>query len=131
MASSKSNTLKIGERVGKRIQLARNESNGGKGHTQQEIAKILNISKVSLSRWERGERSPSYEMLYEFAKIVDKPLYFFFEDDPTDISGQQILLRITKKDLDEKDRNDIMKDVTNFMNTLYKDLLDESNREIR
>ena len=56
------------------------------GLSQEELAEKLNISRQSVSKWERAEASPDTDNLIELAKIygvtmddllnVDKPINF-------------------------------------------------------
>lgn len=97
----------IYKRVGNRMQQARQQARGGKGYTQQELASLLDVSSVTLSRWETGSRNPSFEVLERFAQLVEKPLSFFFEEEPQEDTYDQLLLRITDK-LDEEEKQDIL-----------------------
>lgn len=42
-----------------------------KGYTQYEVAEILNISRSSLSKYERGDRVPNIETLIQLANLYD------------------------------------------------------------
>ncbi|MFL8888651.1 LexA family protein [Helcococcus kunzii] len=44
------------------------------GYTQNELAKKLNLSKSAISMYERDERTPSIEILLEYAKLFDVSL---------------------------------------------------------
>lgn len=39
------------------------------GHTQEDLADMLNISRQSISKWERGEASPDLSNMIELARI--------------------------------------------------------------
>ncbi len=41
------------------------------GFSQIEIAKKLNMSKMAISHWEKGNSEPSIEQLKSLAKIFD------------------------------------------------------------
>ena len=97
----------IYQRVGQRMQQARQGSRGGKGYTQQEVASLLDVSPITLSRWETGTRNPSFEVLERFGQIVEKPLSFFFEEEPQEDEYAQMLLRITNQ-LDQTEKEDIL-----------------------
>lgn len=103
----KAQAQSIYKRVGERMQQARLQARGGKGFTQQELASLLDVSPVTLSRWETGTRNPSFELLEQFAQLVEKPLAFFFEEDPQEDDYARILLRITEN-LGETERQDIL-----------------------
>lgn len=101
------NAQRIYERMGKRMQQARQEARGGTGLTQQDIAILLDVTPVTLSRWETGARHPSFEVLEQFAKIVGKSLSFFFEEEPRQDEYSQMLLRITDQ-LEDTEKADIL-----------------------
>ena len=42
-----------------------------KGLTQQELASLLNINRVSYARWENNSREPNLETIVKLAKILD------------------------------------------------------------
>ena len=48
--------------------------------TQAELAERLEVSLVTVQRYEGGQREASYVMLQRIATYTDKPLGFFFED---------------------------------------------------
>lgn len=97
----------IYKRVGERMQEARQRARGGKGFTQQELASRLDVSPVTLSRWETGTRNPSFDVLEQFAQLVEKPLAYFFEESPKEDDYGRILLRITEQ-LGDKEKEEIL-----------------------
>lgn len=42
-----------------------------KGMSQVEIGKLLNVSKMAISHWEKGNSEPSIEQLKVLAKFFD------------------------------------------------------------
>lgn len=54
--------------------------------TQGELAEKINYSDNAVSRWERGEVTPSIETLDSMAKIFNVPLASLIEDNAKDIS---------------------------------------------
>lgn len=42
-----------------------------KGYTQSDVAEILNISRSSLSRYEKGTRIPNIEILMQLSLLYD------------------------------------------------------------
>jgi len=101
------NSTDIYQRIAERMQQARSQANNGKGFTQQELATLLGVTPVTLSRWETGVRQPSFDLLGLFAKLVNKPLSFFFEEQPQDDNFAQALLRITDE-LGDEEKQDIL-----------------------
>ena len=87
--------------VGSKIKDLRNEV----GISQQELAKTLKLSRVSIVNIEKGRQHLSLHFLYEIAKIFDKEIIFFFPslEAPTTIStkiekeAEQILSSTGKK----------------------------------
>lgn len=53
--------------AGTRIARARSE----RGLTQEELASILGVSWVTVSRWERGERYPAPDQRAKIRKTLD------------------------------------------------------------
>lgn len=47
-------------------------------HTLESLATILNVSRSTISLWERGKRLPSLEHLIALAKIMNEPPCRFF-----------------------------------------------------
>lgn len=63
--------------VASRVVKARKELLGLK---QRELADVLGLQDITISRWERGESQPDMENLRALAKIVGKPIGWFFEE---------------------------------------------------
>jgi len=53
--------------IGERIKFLRQQ----KGYTQNDIGKMLYVSGQSVSKWEKGESSPSIETINELCKIFN------------------------------------------------------------
>ena len=77
--------MDLGERIknlnlGERIKKVREE----KGIKQKDLADKIGISYVMLSQYERGVRTPKYEMIDKIAKSLDiDPFYLMYgENDP-------------------------------------------------
>lgn len=50
------------------------------GLTQEELARAAEISLASVSKYERGERSPLGPRLRRIAEATGKPVHWFFEE---------------------------------------------------
>lgn len=48
--------------------------------TQEELAKILDVAKSTISMWENGNRIPSLSVAYSLSKVLNKPPSFFIGD---------------------------------------------------
>jgi transcriptional regulator with XRE-family HTH domain len=64
------------KQLGKKIKIARIEAD----LTQAQIAKKLKIIPKSISRWEPGKTEPAISALKKIAKLVNKPINYFFEE---------------------------------------------------
>lgn len=71
--------------------------------TGVELGKILNVTKVAISNWESGKRTPDQETL---TKIAD---YF-------DVTTDYLLGRTDNKKLTVKDEKSIQKDLKDIIN---------------
>lgn len=52
---------------GQRIKEIRQDKN----LNQRDFAKLINVTQGALCRWERGENTPSIEILYQIANILN------------------------------------------------------------
>lgn len=62
--------------IGHKVRLARE----GAGLSQEEVGRRLGCSGVTVSSWETGKRRISLEDLYAVAKVLGKPLAYFFPE---------------------------------------------------
>lgn len=64
----------------------------GKGMTQEQLAELLNVSLMTVRRWEWGETSPKSNKLVRLAEIFGVTLDTLLEDDTeaTPVSTVQI-----------------------------------------
>lgn len=49
-----------------------------KGLTQQEIADLVHVNRVTYTNWERGKREPSFENLVNLADLLEVSLDSLF-----------------------------------------------------
>ena len=49
--------------------------------TQEELGKVLSVTYQAVSKWERGESLPDFEMMARIAKYFNVPLSYFTDDD--------------------------------------------------
>ena len=87
MARKKKNT-DIAERLGKNIKKWRLRN----GWTQEQLAEMLNIEIESVSRFERGIRSPSLERLGNIADILGVPVSTLLDDESAYEAGKEKLI---------------------------------------
>jgi transcriptional regulator with XRE-family HTH domain len=79
---------------GERLKKLRND----KQLTGEELGKILNVTKVAVSNWESGNRTPDADMLIKLADFFDVSLDYLLgrTDDPN-----TVILTNKKRDLPE------------------------------
>ena len=71
-----------------------------KGLTQQEIAVLLNVNRVTYTNWEKGKREPNFEKLSMLACIFDVSLDYLLGD-YLEISKERYL-KFKKRKKEEK-----------------------------
>ncbi|OPZ90010.1 MAG: hypothetical protein BWY74_02499 [Firmicutes bacterium ADurb.Bin419] len=72
------------EIVGKQLKKARTE----KSLSQEELAQKVGISRMMISRYEISSSDIPLEKLQRIAEILDKPISFFFGEEPKQDSQQ-------------------------------------------
>lgn len=78
-----------------------------KGYTQQELADYLCISPQSISKWERGESTPSIEFLPKLAEFLECKIDdFFLKADENVCSSTDIEYLISFYNIFQKDPDD-------------------------
>jgi len=50
------------------------------GETTEQLAKILRVSRSTISLWETGRSRPTYEHLIALSRHYDVPVNYFFEE---------------------------------------------------
>ncbi|GBF44572.1 DNA-binding helix-turn-helix protein [Leptospira ellinghausenii] len=73
--------MSINEIIARKIRELRESSFSGKGISQTELAKKLNKTANTISRWETGEYKPKIEDLYELAKFFKVSILTFLPED--------------------------------------------------
>lgn len=66
--------MNVKKYIGSRIAKARRQNH----KTQTELADILGINFVTVSRWETGARFPGVTKLDQLALVLDVPIAYFF-----------------------------------------------------
>lgn len=49
-----------------------------KGLTQQEIADLLHVNRVTYTNWEKGNREPNFETIIKIADLLEVSLDWLF-----------------------------------------------------
>ena len=53
-----------------------------RGFSQEQLAKVLHVSKSTVAMWETGQRLPSVEKYEEIANIISMLIWIFFMVEP-------------------------------------------------
>lgn len=69
--------------LGKRIREKRIEMN----MSQEDLGHLLNVSKVSVSHWERNAKKPSSKNLIQLSKVLNTPLEYLIGNDKYVVSS--------------------------------------------
>lgn len=107
--------------IGSRIRDERQK----RGLTQEELGKLIGVSKVAISHYERGEEQPKVEKLSKLVEILNlTPNYILGHDiDAVLESEESYVFKISKAELE------ILKQLRNHQK-LYKKLCDEPKRMV-
>jgi len=81
--------------LGKTIKKARREV----GLSQKEFADILHVSDKTVSSYEVGRATPSFDTIKKISRIVHKPITYFDEEASGDDLDLQIKIKVIEKEL--------------------------------
>jgi transcriptional regulator with XRE-family HTH domain len=95
------------EYAGKRIQELRASYGGGRGISQDELAKALKISANTISRWETATYRPSIEDLETLARFFNVSIMEFFPSGQEKTESRFAPLLRAVKDLPDKDLDEL------------------------
>lgn len=85
------------------------------GLSQKELAEKLNVHVSLISKWEKGERRPSAELLFELSKILGLSIDFILNYE-TKYNIKFRSKRISKKN----DIGEVLKDLTQLIYYIFK-----------
>lgn len=106
--------------IGQRIKALRKNNK----LTQEELGKMLNVTKVSVCCYEKGTRTPSLETLIDLANIFRVSLDYLVGNDYFVVADQRCI-NVSKEEID------IMEELRNAKNNdLYQKLIDDPKRTI-
>ena len=95
--------------------------------TQQELGKLLNVTKVSVCCYENGTRTPSLDTLIDLSNIFHTSLDYFVGNDTFVISDDDEKYGIMMA----KEEIEIIKELRQATNSdLYRKLISEPKRTI-
>ena len=83
-------------KYGQRLKELRNRF----GYTQEELAKIMDISRSSLAMYEQGQREPSMEMQEKFADFFNVTLDYLFGHSTKSLADQLREISASPEDID-------------------------------
>ena len=109
--------------IGKRIKELRKSNN----LTQQELGKLLNVTKVSVCCYENGSRTPSLDTLIDLSNIFHTSLDYCVGNDTFIVSDddEKYGMMMSKEEIE------IIKELRQATNSeLYKKLLNDPKRTI-
>lgn len=90
--STKENTI---SNIGDAIKRARREI----GLSQKEFAQHLEVSDKTVSSYEVGRATPSFDTIKRISRIVHKPISYFDEESNEDDIDLQIKIKIIEREL--------------------------------
>lgn len=61
------------------------------GLTQQDVARLLNVTRGAVGHWERGKNEPSFEMLRDLARLYNTSTAYLIgeTDDPSPLEPKR------------------------------------------
>jgi len=109
--------------MGQRIKTLRKEH----GLTQQELGKMLNVTKVSICCYEKGTRTPALDTLLDLSKLFKVSLDYFVGNDTFVVSEEdsEYGIKMAKEEIQ------IIEELRKSNNeVVYNKLLDDPKRTI-
>jgi transcriptional regulator with XRE-family HTH domain len=108
------------ENIGERIKNIRNKKN----FTLRFVGESLNVDYSHISKIERGDRTPSIELLENMAELFDVPLSYFFGESkpvPPDLAEKDVDWLVLGEEMEEKELSpDDIRDMIKFIEKLNK-----------
>jgi transcriptional regulator with XRE-family HTH domain len=106
--------MELSKYIGKKIKARREHLN----ITQDELAEMMNTSRVTITRYENGSRKANQDALFELAKLLNVSISYFYpeQNHPAQPSNQQDDLTKNQKlvaysidpDITDEERKDII-----------------------
>lgn len=93
--------------------------------TQEELGKLVGVSKVAISHYERGEEQPKMEKLVKLSEVLNLTPNYILGNDVNAILEEEVTycFKISKSEMD------IIKQLRNHQR-LYKKICEEPKRMI-
>lgn len=113
--------------LGNRLKMLRTE----KKITQEELGKFVNVTKVSISGYENGNRTPDTETLQKLADYFDVSTDYLLgrTDVKNENNSLQGWLRSENEDLSETERYELEKDIKDYLSHRRKRIFEGRKNE--
>lgn len=85
--------------VGARVRLRRTLL----GMSQEKLGDSVGLTFQQIQKYERGANRIGASRIYEFSRILDVPVSYFFEDMPDVLKSREGRMRVGLQDQDQKD----------------------------
>lgn len=108
--------MELSKYIGKKIKARREHLN----ITQDELAEMMNTSRVTITRYENGSRKANQDALFELAKLLNVSISYFYpeqnhpvqpqpSDQQDDLTKNQKLVAYSiDPDITDEERKDII-----------------------
>ncbi len=72
------------------------------GYTQEELGKMINVTKVSICGYEKGNRTPNLETLFDLIRVLKTDINFLIGSDIDVVSDNEEVYynKISKEELE-------------------------------
>ena len=87
--------MSTAKNIGKRLKKARKEI----GLSQRQLAKALRLSDKTISAYEVGRSTPSFDTIRKISKIIHKPITYFDQNVNLNDLDLQIKIKTIEKEL--------------------------------
>ena len=102
-------TINLFDYVGEKIRGFRAAYDGGKGISQEMLAKGIEVSTNTISRWETATYHPTLEDLDKLARFFNISIMSFFPDDQQHTQDRIAPLLRAAKDLPDNDLEELQR----------------------
>lgn len=102
--------MELGEYIGSKIKARREHLNIG----QDELAKMLNTSRVTVTRYENGSRKVNQDTLFKIAQLLKVDISYFYPGHDDAIrdnqltENQRLVAYSIDPDISDEERKDII-----------------------
>ncbi len=92
------------------------------GYTQEQLGKLINVTKVSVCCYEKGSRMPTLDTLNDICKVFDVTFNYLFGQDSYVVSeSNEECIHLSKEEVT------FIKEVRNYPN-IYSKVIDDPKR---